>query len=417
MTEKEEFRAVDEALRAFAADPPPVRPVGSAATRAFVRRRHQARVAVGVAALALAVSVPVVGYAALGPDGDHIASDPPSASSLPSPYPTLSSSPWVNPSPETIDEGSMFTVEQLRTMAFDIPAWGRGTDQRCPTGRFQMRGDYTPVTGGVTVQVVRAGVAHIDDGDPAFETGALLWCGTGADLGGEGQYQVVALDKGNPVRTLGQVVATSTDGPVRTIVGFQPSMVRGLDVVVGDGVRCCGGDWRTVEYQVRNYKLIDGRLVQIGGPTAFTPGRPGVDISVTAGDIGLQAGTVSTTGTTQIVVTNRSTSVAAGIWLQAYGTPVDAMPFPLTVALDVECSQTGGEHWRVNTLLLGALCHLPALAPGASRTIPLTVNAPNGAGLSAASVMVEAYEEQPGVRMLSDPRAADNVRTVRVKAA
>ncbi|GLL06899.1 hypothetical protein [Dactylosporangium matsuzakiense] len=427
MHEDQQFELVEDAFATFRAGGPLAVPLGADAARTTVRhRRHVRTVAVGALA-AILLMVPVAVYASgimdgrRGPDvatsidPDLSPSVEPSSSPLPSPS-TSQSSPAA-------PDGRV-TSGQLAHATVDFGPASAGLSL-CPTGRFTFTGNPT-TNSQSSSRIAITKIVDVDfDHDGALESVALITCAIqGAD------YVVLALDRtaGGSIVAVGRVVATSEKDAIQTVFDIRVDDGGAVGVQVGDRGTCCGTTEEMVEHQWRSYGFDGSRFQQTAGPTKFTPVPPANDLTVTGGGdlvLGAPSGGARR-GSLTVTVHNNGPSTAPGAIIEAYVYAEHGLPAAVDIETDLnDCSKTSFKNDQGVVTMWRLRCHLYPYAVGASRSYTFRFTSPvaNDAKISADAAEqfqqlgagADITEEQPGIRILEDPKSENNEVNGRIK--
>lgn len=264
--------------------------------------RHRRWIPVVIAVLAaLALALPVAVYLLMRHGDEPAAGPAATTSSSPTPSGSVASpSASTSPSPSTPGATSSapraapdgrISLAVLREATINLPPWP-SDNIRGPSGPVRLHNgeallkDHPVPTGqapyGGHIVLLSAVYGDVDR-DGADETMAGFLCG-----GQGGSEQLVALDRDRSghIVTIGPVV--STTGAVRNI-DYRATRVSGSGTVtvrVGDYQACCGDETPQVT-QVRGYRLVNGRFVQVSGPTRMTLNPYVTETSITAGTLRL----------------------------------------------------------------------------------------------------------------------------------
>jgi hypothetical protein len=426
MHEDQQLELVEDAFAAFSAGGPLAAPPGTVAARTTVRRRRQVRVVAAGVVAAILIMVPVAVYAS-GIIDDHRRPD---VTTTIDPDPSLSAEPSTSPStsqsaPPAAPDGRA-TASQLAHATVDFgPA--PGGQSLCPTGRFTFAGNPT-TNSHFASRIAITKIVDVDvDHDGALESVALITCSIqGAD------YVVLALDRtaDGSIVAVGRVVTTSETDAIQTVFDIRVDDGGAVGVQVGDRGTCCGSTEEMVEHQWRSYGFDGTGFQQTAGPTKFTPVPPANDLTVTGGGdlvLGAPSGGARR-GSLTVTVHNNGPKTAPGAIIEAYVFAEQGLPAAVEIATDLnDCSTTSGKNLDGVTTVWKVRCHLNPIAVGASRSYTFRFTSPvtNDAKISADAAEqfpklnagFQIIEEQPGIRILEDPKNQNNDVNGRIKLA
>jgi hypothetical protein len=403
---------IDDAFAAFRTGAPLAPPIGADAARATVRHRRRVRTVAAAGLAALAVIAAVTLYAT----GFIRATGPPVVGT--SVEPSASTAP---PSPSAVPSApdGRVTADQLAHATVDFGTASAGPTL-CPTGRFTLNGNPTmrsfPASSAETISISK--VVDVDfDHDGALESVALITCAV------QGHDNVVlALDRSaaGEVRTVGKVVATSEQAPIKTVFDVRADPDGAIGVQVGDSGTCCGMTEDMVEHQWRGYTFDGQGFRQSGGPTRFTPKPTPNDLTVTA--TGLTFGPPSggvRRGSVTVSVHNNGPNTAPGAVVDVSITSEQGFPAKIEIGTDLnDCKTEAFVGGTGQTIGWHVACHLFSFAKGATRsytfrfTSPVTNDATFRADATRQFKQVwssaTVTEEQPNVRTLPEGDASNN---------
>ncbi|MEV8515064.1 hypothetical protein [Dactylosporangium sp. NPDC051484] len=385
---------------------PHVKPAGTAAAHDTVHRRHRVRMITATALAALAVAVPVAAYAAVtgdphGPPAvtGNSPSDPPSPtfSDPAPPGPSVAPSNVVSAAPD-----GRISKADLRNATLNIPAWPKGFDEICPTGKVKFSAGKAGTNG---LEALQGDPVYVDvDHDGAQETVILVSCSPqGSD------YQVVALDRDTTgkIVTLGKVVGsagnTGTERlDIMTIWAIAAGDNGQVRVDVGEYRPCCSMA-QASQHQWRTYGWNGNRFTQTGGPTTFLPNSNITDLVITADRPTMtKQSDGSWTGTLRVTIHNTAKFATPG-----------KMRF--SIRLDNGWGAQLGTECRdvINDDPLG--CTLPSLAAGANRVLTIQLTA-GSAFASLANSRCDVYTGAVDANGADYPDRnwSDNAATVQV---
>jgi len=254
---------------------PLVKPAGTRAAVATVRHRRQVRAALLAAVVAVAVVIPIAGFAGLRHNGGTPPADPtlpasPSATVPQSPSPSPTASPSASALPPLGPPASSY---QLDNATIPVPAWANLPE--CPSGNVKL------TAGTSSKRVPRTMIGQrldIDvDRDGHDEIVLLIDCQIGEGLIG----QVVALRTapGHTLVVLGTVLQHSPEVPV--IDSISAPGGGDVELVVADHGLCCGATPDQQLRQQRRYHWGGNRFSQSGGSTSFVIPRDGAGVRLT----------------------------------------------------------------------------------------------------------------------------------------
>ena len=307
MTEIEDILVSGEFAAFREAYAPAVRPCGPAEVRRTVRRRRRRAAVVTAVVVALAVAVPVAANGALHDrrvPTPAVSVEPTPSEPTPS-EPTPSSTPSAVPSPTPSTASptpagpdGRISRAQLLAARVDLPEWPPYVPKTCTVHNVRLREpqpDYLPE--------LHSDLRYGDlDGDGATETLALVECRIGEAMA----KQVVAFDRDDTGRivTMGQVVGTREG--MEDITDFSVQASGQIRVQVADIQPCCSTPKWYARQQWRTYAWTVDRFTQTAGPTMFGPDARLTDLTLTAGDLVLDAADTNgkRTGSVTVTVTN-----------------------------------------------------------------------------------------------------------------
>lgn len=426
MREDQQFELVEDAFAEFRAGGPLAPPLGADAARTTVRRRRQVRAVAASALAAILIMVPVAVYASGIIDGKRAPDVATTIDQDPSPSAESSTSPSTSRSASSAAPDGRVTSSQLAHATVDFgPA--PGGQSLCPTGRFTFAGNPT-TNSHFAMNIAITKIVDVDfDHDGALESVALITCSVqGADS------VVLALDRtaDGSIVAVGRVVTTSEHDTIRTVFDIRVDDGGAVGVQVGDRGTCCGTTEEMVEHQWRSYGFDGQRFQQTAGPTKFTPVPPGNDLTVTGGGdlvLGAPSGGARR-GSLTVTMHNNGPNTAPGAIIEVYVFGEQGLPAAVEIATDLnDCSRTSGKNLQGVTTTWRVRCHLYPYAVGASRSYTFRFTSPvaNDAKISADAaeqfqqlgVGVSVTEEQPGIRIVGDPKHENNEVNGRIKLA
>jgi hypothetical protein len=351
-----------------------VQPEGVGAVVSTVRHRRRNRmVAIAVLALAL-IGGPLTAVNLAGVHGTPpVGNVPPTASAAPSNSPTPAPSASTQPA---APDGRM-SLDELRTATVTVPAWPKGFDDGCATGRVRF-------TNGKSGAVALQGApVYVDlDHDGAMETVVLLSCSPqGTD------YKVLALDRdgSGAIVTIGQVVGsagnTGRQGvDIMTIWGIEAGDNGQVRVDVGEYRPCCD-EAQASQHQWRVYGWNGTAFTQTSGPTAFGPNPNVTDLVVTAAPLTMvKQPNDSYLGTLHVTIHNAARYPTPGQLEFAIGVPNSWVVQPVAGSA---CQLDGAQPQS---------CRLPVLAAGADRVIDLQISVLPGADRGSCTLYRHAVD-------------------------
>jgi hypothetical protein len=375
--------------------------------RAIARRRSVERTVV-LAAVVLALVLPMAAFAALREDRRS----PAPAESL-TPTAIGSTSPSIEPPPSatpsaTPSAQSWLTKDQLKRATINLPAWGPGAMAgKCPKDRVKLA-DLEQYTDTRPMVLIIGELLFMDvNGDSDAEAVANLFCGF---QGGDQQIVVFERGPGGAPVTLGQVVATGEQTPIKTFFGMRVEPDGVLGVQIGDTYQCCGADERLSVHQWRGYRWNGRRFVQVTGSTSVPPKPSTVaNVNVTASTTTLALGAPANgvrRGTVTVTARNTGPVAAEGVWVEAR--LVASFGKELAAPIQITTTSTSGCTVDMSVLV----CHAARIPVNGTASYTFTFTSPvaNDVRLRPEGRWsVLASPEQPGVRMLVNPGDRPNV--------
>ena len=254
---------------------PRVKPAGARAAVATVRHRRQVRAALLAAVVAVAVVIPIAGFAGLRHNGGTPPADPtlpvsPSASAPQSPSPSATASPSVTALPPL---GPPAASYQLDNATIPVPAWLN--DPYCPSGNVK----FTKGASGEELPYLA--IRHRLDIDVDRDGHDEIVLFVDCVVGETPESQVVALRTapGHTLVVRGTVLQYSPDVPV--IESMSAAGGGDVQLVVADTGRCCGATADQQLQQQRRYHWDGSGFSQSGGSTSFVIPRDGVGVRLT----------------------------------------------------------------------------------------------------------------------------------------
>ncbi|MER7004516.1 hypothetical protein ABT297_15910 [Dactylosporangium sp. NPDC000555] len=362
---------------------PHVKPAGTAAAHDTVHRRHRVRMITATALAALAVAAPVAAYAAV--TGDPHGPPPAVTGDAPSDLPSATSSDpaSLEPSVAPAVAGSAapdgrISKADLSNATLNIPAWPKGFDEICPTGKVKFSGGKAGDRGLAALQ---GDPVYVDvDHDGALETVILISCSPqGSD------YQVVALDRDTTgkIVTLGKVVGsagnTGKEGSdIMTIWAIKAGDNGQVRVDVGEFRPCCEMA-QASQHQWREYGWNGSRFTQTGGPAEFGPNPKVTDLVITADRLIMtKQSDGSWAGTLRVNIHNAAKVATPGkVW---FGLSIDA-GWQSQPGTDCPLNHDSPQN-----------CTLPGIGAGADRSLTIRLTAPAGSLSTNSSLYAHAVD-------------------------
>jgi hypothetical protein len=325
------------------------------------RRRAAASIATGAMAVAL---VSVGAWGILPHSGADAPTQPATAPTVTeSPAPVM---PTHDPNTKVADAGS-----ELANATLNVPAWPRrGALGGCPEGRvtFKQRSRFS---------TDHKREAQIASALPMKIDGNAVYVVTLICQQAEGQVvQVVAYSSGAEHALIGVVVATTGEiDHISWVADATPDLIQvELDHQTVDGQMPPA---YTLIFQTRFYTFQNGAFVQAGGPSTFAV-DPSQHATVTPSSLDFgKAVAGCRTGTMTLTIQNTGSHALGGISAAVISTEV--MP-----RHTCEVPDTQGYHSAIVQVTEAG--KVPSFAPGASKTVTVTIVIPDRPGLSGTRV-------------------------------